>query len=115
MLSNLIDEIIAAYRINPRNKIFIDEKILLASAIEESGSQISINQLRMAIAKFISGEMSVDESSIYDGAIYACSTVAKNCFRDFEKDERDDPSCVDYEINWIENKDRSFLAEIRPT
>jgi hypothetical protein len=45
MLSNLIDEIIAAYRINPRNKIFIDEKILLASAIEESGNQISINQL----------------------------------------------------------------------
>ena len=109
MFAELIDKIIDEYKADPRNKIFIDEAVLLASAIEETGNQIDITALRKAISNFLSGEMDDDDQSTYDGAVYACSVAANNCFGD------DPDSEVDYEINWVTNGDASFIAEVRPS
>lgn len=114
MFAELIDKIIDEYKADPRNKVFIDENTLLASAIEETGNDISVDQLRKAIKNFLSGEMEDDDYSIYDGAIYACGVASNNCFGDPSEHEDDDDYSVDYEIDWIENDNGSFCAEIRP-
>jgi hypothetical protein len=114
MFSELIDKIIDEYKTDPRNKVFVDENTLLAAAIEETGNVISLDQLRNVIKNFLSGEMGDDDYSIYDGAIYACAVVSNNCFGSPEEHEDDDDYSVDYEIDWIENSDGSFTAEIRP-
>lgn len=114
MFADFIDKIIDDYKADPRNKIHIDENTLLASSIEETGNPISRDQLRATIANFLSNEMDGDDYSIYDGAIYACSVAANHCFGDPVVYEEDDYYTVDYEINWIENNDGSFCAEVRP-
>ena len=114
MFAELIDKIIDDYKADPRNKVFIDENTLLAAASEETGYDISAEQLRNTIKNFLSGEMEDDDYSIYDGAIYACAVASNNCFGDPAEHEDDDDYSVDYEINWIENNDGSFTAEIRP-
>lgn len=113
MFAELIDKIIDEYKTEPRNKIFIDENTLLAAAIEETGNEISVEQLRSAISNFLSGEMDGDDYSIYDGAIYACAVASNNCFGNPDEHEDDDDYSVDYEIDWIENDDGSFTAEIK--
>jgi hypothetical protein len=115
MFAELIDKIIDEYKADPRSKIFINEDILLASAKEETGNDISTDQLRSAIKNFLSGEMEDDDYSIYDGAIYACAVASNNCFGNPEEHEDDDDYSVDYEIDWIESDDGSFCAEIRPS
>lgn len=114
MFAELIDKVIAEYKADPRNKIFIDEDTLLAAAREESGNEVSTEQLRSAISNFLTGDMGDDDYSIYDGAIYACAVASNNCFGNPEEHEDDDDYSVDYEIDWIENDDGSFCAEIRP-
>jgi hypothetical protein len=109
MFAKLIDEIISKYKEDPRNKVHIDEKTLLAAAIEETGNEVSITQLREAISKYIAAELDDDDQTIYDGATYACGVAANNCFSD-------DPDAeVDYEISWLENSDGSYTAEVRPS
>lgn len=115
MFADLIDKIIDEYKADPRNKIFIDENTLLASAMEETGSEITLEKLRSVISEFLSGEIDVDDYPIYDGAVYACSVASNNCFGNPEEHEDDDDYCVDYEVDWIENDDGSFVAEIRPS
>ena len=99
MFAELIDKIIDEYKADPRNKIFIDEETLLAAATEETGNDVTSDQLRSAIKNYLSGEMDGDEYSIYDGAIYACAVASNNCFGDPAEHEDDDGS---------------FTAEIRP-
>jgi hypothetical protein len=113
MFSELIDKIIAGYKADPRNKIFIDEATLLASATEETGNEITEVQLRSVVRNFLSGEMVGDDYSIYDGAIYACAVASNNCFGDPAANEDDDDYSTDYELDWIENSDGSFSAEVR--
>lgn len=114
MFAELIDKIIDDFKADPRNKVLIDEETLLASAIEESGNDISLDQLRQTIRNFLSGEMEDDDYANYDGAIYACTVAANNCFGDPAEHEDDDDYSVDYEIEWLENNDGSFTAEVRP-
>ena len=115
MFADLIDKIIDEYKADPRNKICIDEDTLLASAMEETGSEITLEKLRSVISEFLSGEIDVDDYPIYDGAVYACSVASNNCFGNPEEHEDDDDYSVDYEVDWIENDDGSFVAEIRPS
>jgi len=114
MFAELIDKIIDEYKTNPRNKVFIDESTLLAAAIEETGNDISVEELRNTIKNFLSGEMEDDDYSIYDGAIYACAVASNHCFGNPAEHEDDDDYSVDYEIDWIEGDDGSFTAEVRP-
>jgi hypothetical protein len=115
MFADLIDKIIDDYKSVPRNKILIDEDTLLASSIEETGNLISRDQLRTTIANFLSNSMDGDDYSIYDGAIYACSVAANHCFGDPVEYEADDYYSADYQLEWIQNSDGSFAAEIRPS
>ena len=115
VFAEYIDIIIDDYKADPRNKVFIDERTLLAAANEETGNDISIGQLRIAINNFLTGEMEDDDYPIYDGAIYACAVAANNCFGDPGEHQDDDDYSVDYQIDWIKNSDGSFTAEIRPT
>lgn len=114
MFADLIDQIINEYKINPRNKVFIDEKTLLASAAEETGNSVTSVQLRTVVENFLSDSMDGDDYSIYDGAIYACSVAANHCFGDPAEYEEDDYYSVDYQLSWIHNSDGSFTAEISP-
>lgn len=114
MFADLIDQIINQYKINPINKVFIDEKTLLASAAEETGNTVTPNQLRSVVENFLSNNMDGDDYSIYDGAVYACSVAANHCFGDLVEYEEDDYYSVDYQLSWIHNSDGSFTAEISP-
>lgn len=114
MFAELIDHIIEQYKIDPRNKVFIDEVTLLAASAEETGNAVSSEQLRVTIKNFLSGQMDGDDYSIYDGAIYACAVAANHCFGDPDEHDEDDDYSVDYDLDWIENDDGSFSAEIRP-
>ena len=115
MFADLIDKIIDDYKADPKNKILIDEDTLLASSVEETGKLISRDQLRAAITNFLSNEMDGDDYSIYDGAVYACSVAANHCFGDPVEYEEDDYYSVDYQLDWIQNSDGSFAAQIRPS
>lgn len=114
MFADRIDKIIDDFKADPRNKVFIDEETLLSSALEETGNEVSLEQLRQAIKNFLNNEMDGDDYSIYDGAIYACSVASNHCFGNPEENEDDDYYSVDYEIDWLENDDGSFTAEVRP-
>jgi len=48
---------------------------------------------------------------VLDGAVYACSVLARKCFGENPEDKDVD---VDYQISWLENNDGSYVAEIRP-
>jgi hypothetical protein len=113
MFADLIDKVIDDFKADPRNKIAIDEDTLLASSIEETGYPITRDQLRASISNFLSNNMDGDDYSVYDGAIYACSVAANHCFGDPVAYEDDDYYSVDYQLNWIQNSDGSFTAEIR--
>lgn len=108
-MQNLIDQIVDEFKSNPRNKIFINEEILIASVKEETGDVINSNQLRSIIAKYINGDMNEAEQSLYDGAVYACGLTARRCFNEDPDDD------LDYEIQWLEGDDGSYTAEVSPS
>jgi len=114
MFADLVDKIIDEYKIDPKNKIIIGEDTLWASSLEETGNPVSLSQLRAAIKNFLSNEMDGDDYAIYDGAIYACQCVANHCFGDPFEYEADDYYSIDYKLDWIQNSDGSFAAQIRP-
>ena len=107
-LKILVDALAAEYKKDPRNKIFVTEEILLSSVAEEIGEAITLEQLREVISAFLSGDMDENLESIYDAAVYSCSLSAQHCFNDDPEDE------IDYEIDWLENDDGAYVAEIRP-
>lgn len=108
MLMSLIDSLSAEFKKDPRNKVFVSEQILLASAAEETGKKVTPSQLRKVIASYISGDMDEKMEAIYDGAIYSCGLAARHCFSDDPEDD------IDYEISWIEDSDGSYTAEVSP-
>ena len=69
---------------------------------------VSAAQIRKVIAAYLSGDMDGKLEAIYDGAVYACGLSAKHCFNDDPEDD------IDYEIDWLEQSDGSFVAEVRP-
>lgn len=108
-LDKIISEVIAAFKSDPRNEVYVDESVLLASAIEETGdSELGAVKLREAIAAYLEGNMEEGQESIYDGAVYSCGRIARGCFSE-EPDED-----IDYEINWVENEDSSYTACVSP-
>lgn len=107
-LQNLVDKLAAEFKADPRNKIFVNEEILIAGSTEETGEAVSAAQIRKVIAAYLSGDMDGKLEAIYDGAVYACSLSAKHCFNDDPEDD------IDYEIDWLEQSDGSFVAEVRP-
>ena len=112
MFANLIDAVIDEYFLNPRNKVYLKEDVLLASSMEESGVKVTARNLRESIRNYIKDEQDGDDYLIYESAIYACSVAANHCFGDQESLEED--YSVSYVINWIEDDDGSFCAEVRP-
>jgi len=110
-LHSLIDEIVRTHQKDPRNKVFVSEPVLLASVAEEVGVQISSAKLIELIENYQNGSLDDESEELYDGAIYACSEVARRCFGDDPDDEDEE---VDHEVSWIENEDGSYAAEVRP-
>jgi len=49
LFADLIDEVIEQYLLNPRNKLYLSEDVLLASAIEESGVEVTARNLRESV------------------------------------------------------------------
>jgi hypothetical protein len=107
-LTELIEKLVTEHKADPRNKIFISEEILLASATEETGKKVSADQLRKVISAYLNGDMDEKLEVIYDGAVYGCGLSARHCFNDDPEDD------IDYEIDWQEQVDGSYIAEVRP-
>jgi hypothetical protein len=107
-LNALVEKLTTEHKANPGNKIFINEELLIASVTEETGNEVIAEDLRAIIAYFLSGDLDESQESIYDGAVYACSLSARHCFNDNPEDD------VDYEIDWLEQTDGSYVAEVRP-
>ena len=111
-LEQLVDTTVNEFRKDPRNKVFASEELLLASAEEETGGSVTADRLRDLIRKYEEGEIDDDEQEIVDGALYACSLLARKCFGEDPEDEEEE---VDYDITFLENDDGSFSVEIRPS
>ena len=106
-LDEIIEGVVSDYKQDPRNKVFVGEDVLLASAAEETGVSVDAENLRAAISAYQSGDMSDEQQALYDGAVAACGRIARSCFGD-------DPDCdLDYDIAWIEIDGGSWSAEVR--
>jgi len=111
-VDELVEDIVKEFRADPRNKVFAQESLLIASTEEETGEHLSAEQLRSLIKDHQSGSLDDDDLEKFDGAVYVCSVLARLCFGENPDDEDED---VDYDISWIDNDDGSFSAEIRPS
>jgi len=107
-MSDIFDKVVAEFKSDPRNKVFASSELLVKSASEEIGETVDLARLNEVIQKYLSGDMAGDDESIYDGAVAVCGSLARNCFGS------DPDEDIDYEIDWLEQDDGSFLAEIRP-
>ena len=108
-LDEIVEGVVAEYKQDPRNKVFVGEDALLASATEETGSQVDTESLRDSIKAYQDGDVSDEQQVIYDGAVAVCGRLARQCFGN------DPDTDVDYDVSWLENDDGSFSAEIRPS
>ena len=106
--NELANKIIGEFKNEPRNKVFINFETLLASASEETGKEIESNKLIKVIDNYLSGDLDEKGESIYDGAVAIIGYVARNCFGD------DPDQDLDYEIEWIQEDDSTYTAEVRP-
>jgi len=107
MFDQLMENFIIEYRKSPRNKIYINEELLIASVEEETGEKISTKDLRKIIKKYIDGDLNEQQEQVYDAAVYSCGVAARSCLgNDPEED-------IDYELDWISNSDDSYTAEVR--
>jgi len=108
-LDSLVQAIVSEYRQDPRNKVFLAEDVLLASATEETSSSVEAQALRESVKAYQEGEASDEQQAIYDGAVAVCGRIARSCFGD------DPDADLDYDVSWIENDDGSWSAEVRPS
>jgi len=105
----LADKIIAEFKDDPRNKVFVSADALVASACEETGMKVKGAELAKVIDNYLSGDLDDKSVSIYDGAVAICGYVARSCFGDNPDDD------LDYEIDWIQEDDGTYTAEVRPS
>ena len=105
--SEQAEKIVSAFKADPRNKVFLGFPTLLAAATEETGRALTESDLKAAIQAYLGGGCEGDQEAVYDGATYACGYVARHCFSE------DPDEDVDYEVDWIEEQDGSFTAEVR--
>lgn len=106
-LEELVVELARSFKEDPRNKVLVQEQLLLASVAEETGNDISAEKLRTIISAFQAGELDEESEALYDGAVYACGMAARHCFNDDPEDD------IDYIIDWLEQEDGSYVAEVR--
>lgn len=105
-VSEMVDRAVADFKNDPRNKVFVEWNLLLASATEERGEHVDGNGLREALARFLGGDYSGDDQDLYDAAVAACGEVARGCFGNSPDEE------VDYTVTLLENEE-GFVAEVR--
>lgn len=106
--NELADAIIAEFKSDPRNKVFVSFDTLLASACEETGKKIKGDKLSKVIDDYQTGDLDDKGEEIYDGAVAIIGYVARSCFGD------DPDEDIDYEIDWIQEDDSTYTAEVRP-
>lgn len=106
--NDLADKIIAEFRADPRNKVFVTFETLLASAHEETGKKIKGDELVKTIDDYQSGALDDGGEAIYDGAVAIIGYVARGCFGD------DPDEDIDYEVDWILEDDSTYTAAVRP-
>ena len=111
MLEMLAQKIIDNYKADPRNKVFVEESVLISAVAEETGQEVTAYRLREVVAAWQNGELADFEREIYDGATYACAYIARKCFSENPEDEDLD---VNYEISWVESVSGALVAELRP-
>jgi len=107
-MSDLFNGIVNEFKSEPRNKIFASEELLIESVEEETSKKIGTSELRKVIYKYLSGDMTDKDEVIYDGAVAVCGALARNCF---SSDPEED---IDYEVDWLEQYDGSYIAAIHP-
>lgn len=110
-LDEQIEKIAATFHEDPKNKVFANEKLLLASVLEENGNEISAEKLVTIVKSYEDGDLSDTDEELYDAAVYCCSVLARKCFADDPEDEDEE---VDFNLTWLHEDDGSVSAEIRP-
>ena len=110
-LDEQIEQIAATFHEDPKNKVFANEKLLLASVLEENGNEISSENLVTIVKSYEDGNLSETDEELYDAAVYCCSVLARKCFAEDPEDEDEE---VDFNLTWLHEDDGSVSAEIRP-
>ena len=110
-LDQQVEQLAAIFHQDPKNKVFANEKLLLASVLEESGNEISAEKLVTIIKSYEDDNLSGADEELYDAAVYCCNVLARKCFAEDAEDEDEE---VDFNLTWLHKDDGTVFAEIRP-
>lgn len=111
MFEELAQKIIDEHHADPRNKVFVTEDVLLASVLEESGTNIDHQTLSAVVCAYEDGTITDEQQELYDAATYACSYIGKKCFAEDPEDEDEE---VDISISFSDVTSDTVVAEVRP-
>jgi hypothetical protein len=111
MMEKELDEIAEEFKSDPRNKVFASQDLLLKSVFEETGRNITAEDLSRVIQDIENGDMNTGAEEVYDALTYCCGVLAKKCFSNNPEDEDEE---VDFEVTFLEGNSGIISAEIRP-
>lgn len=107
-MNELLFPLVEEYKANPRNKIHINEKLLLISAMEESCRNVTPAQLKKAISAWLSGDATDKQREVYDGACYVCGYAAQQCLGIDPHEE-----FPNYMLEWSDDDDNDLSVTVR--
>ena len=106
-LADAITNVVREFKADPRNKVSIEEDLLIISASEETGEKVTASALRKAIAAYLKGKSNDKQMALYDGATYVCGMAARLCFGDNPDED------IDYEVDWSTQSNGALVAVVR--
>jgi len=102
-----LNYLVSNFKKDHRNKVSIDETLLLLGIKEELGLILTGTELATLINQYQSDDLDSDQMETYDAATIVCGQVASRCF----SEDGDD---MDYELDWNEDDAGHVFAIIRP-
>jgi hypothetical protein len=109
-LDSIVMRTAEEFKLDPRNKVFAPQDLLIAAISEELDISTSPSAFREVLERYLEGEASSDDEEIVDAANYGCAQLARYCFSD---DPDDDDLEVEYDVEWSVDED-GCTACIRP-
>jgi hypothetical protein len=110
----IIQQLVAAFKEEPRNKIIIDSSPLLQYTAEELQMEVTSAQLAEVLARYEDGEATEADESMVDAATSLCHQVANRCWGECESEEDDEWSEVEISTEWSDfdsdNPDDLFVV-----
>ena len=100
-------DIIAAFKKDPQEVIYVPWLMLVASAAEGTKSSVSAASLKKTFRRYLAGKLN-GKYELYDAATSLCIRLADCCFGTGPEDDN-----VSFTMKWIEHADGTFTVALR--